>query len=68
VEVIILSDAEGIAEVVSSWITDLVRQQPRANLGLATGSTPEKVYQAVASGVRKGELSFAQCQAFLLDE
>lgn len=37
-------------------------------LGLATGSSPQPLYRELARRVAAGELSFAGCSAYLLDE
>lgn len=39
-----------------------------ATLGLATGSTPVAMYQELIARYERGEVSFAQSRAFLLDE
>lgn len=49
---------------------DILEGYARAGktLGLATGSTPLKTYAELARRHREEGLSFARCQAFLLDE
>lgn len=49
---------------------DILEGYTRAGktLGLATGSTPLKTYAELARRHREEGLSFARCQAFLLDE
>ena len=43
-------------------------RRPDAVLGLATGSSPVPVYDELVTRCHRGELSFARCRAFLLDE
>lgn len=67
-EVVILDDAEQIGRVGADALAQHVQRDPACVLGLATGSSPLRVYQELARRVRAGELSLAGCRAFLLDE
>ncbi|HEX3004513.1 MAG TPA: glucosamine-6-phosphate deaminase [Angustibacter sp.] len=67
-EVVVLDDAAQRAELVAAAIADLVRRKPDAVLGLATGSSPLSVYDALAAAHARGELSLRRASAFLLDE
>lgn len=67
-EVVILDDAEQVGRAGADAIAQHVRRDPEAVLGLATGSSPLRVYQELAARVGRGELSLARCRAFLLDE
>lgn len=49
-------------------MSSVVRAKPGAVLGLATGSTPLELYQALIRKHRTGDLDFACCQSFNLDE
>lgn len=49
-------------------MADIVKANPRAVLGLATGSTPLELYGFLADWNAKGEISFAQTTTFNLDE
>lgn len=49
-------------------MADIVKANPRAVLGLATGSTPLELYGFLADWNGKGEISFAQTTTFNLDE
>lgn len=48
--------------------TGLLTRKPDAVLGLATGSSPLKVYDELARRHDAGEVSFARARAFALDE
>ena len=50
------------ADIIEPFVRD------GATLGLATGSTPNPTYMELARRHREENLSFAQCDAFLLDE
>ena len=67
-EVVIVASAGEIGTLVADAVVQLLRRRPDAVLGLATGSSPLPVYAALVERVRAGDLSFAQAQAFLLDE
>lgn len=66
-EVIILSDPDRIAGVVADAVERRVRANPQMVLGLATGSSPLKIYEELIARHEAG-LSFAEARAFLLDE
>jgi glucosamine-6-phosphate deaminase len=66
-EIIILPTADDVARTAADAIEEQVRRGPSV-LGLATGSTPLGTYQELIGRHRTGGLSFAQAQAFLLDE
>lgn len=67
-EVIILSDPSRIATIVADAVERRVRANPTTVLGLATGSSPLKIYEELIRRHRQSGLSFAQAHAFLLDE
>ncbi|HLS14908.1 MAG TPA: glucosamine-6-phosphate deaminase [Beutenbergiaceae bacterium] len=65
---VIIQPAAQAAELAADAIVALVDTKPDAVLGLATGSSPLAVYDALAQRQRAGEVSFSQVTAFLLDE
>lgn len=67
-EVVVLPEQADRAALVARAIADLLRRKPSAVLGLATGSSPLPVYDALAAMHAAGEVSFAQARAFTLDE
>jgi len=67
-EVVILEDAEEVGRAGADAVAQHVETDPEAVLGLATGSSPLRIYRELAARVRRGELSLARCRAFLLDE
>jgi glucosamine-6-phosphate deaminase len=63
-EVIIQPTPEKCSQIAAALVADLVRRKPAAVLGLATGSTPLKLYEnLVAAG-----LDWSQVTTFNLDE
>jgi glucosamine-6-phosphate deaminase len=68
VEVVIVPDRAAGGALVASAIAELARGRPDAVLGLATGSSPEPVYDELATRHARGELSLAGARGFLLDE
>jgi glucosamine-6-phosphate deaminase len=68
VEVVVLPDDAQRAELVAGAIADLLRRKPFAVLGLATGSSPSPVYEALVQRYTRGDVSFAHARAFTLDE
>lgn len=65
-EVIILNDAEAAGQLVARHIATLIRRQPDAVLGLATGSTPLPVYRALRTELEGVDVS--RVSGFALDE
>tara|TARA_B100000809_G_scaffold233495_1_gene250240 strand:- start:3 stop:794 length:792 start_codon:yes stop_codon:yes gene_type:complete len=67
-EVLIQPDETAADELVARLMMDTVRRHPRAVLGLATGRTMEPVYKAMVEAHAQGEVDFAACSTFNLDE
>ena len=65
-DIIVRPTAEEVGVTAADIIEPFVRDG--ATLGLATGSTPNPTYMELARRHREENLSFAQCDAFLLDE
>ena len=68
----IFSDSESASKIAASEIATIIRQKEKegkpAVLGLATGSTPKKVYQELIRLHREEGLSFKNVVTFNLDE
>jgi glucosamine-6-phosphate deaminase len=67
-EVVILPGADEIASLAADAVVAVLSDKPAAVLGLATGSSPLRIYQALVDRHRAGDVSFARARAFLLDE
>lgn len=67
-EVVIVADAKAGGELIAQGIADLLRRKPGALLGVATGSTPLPVYEALAERVRSGAVDASQARIAQLDE
>ncbi|WP_456283698.1 glucosamine-6-phosphate deaminase [Microbacterium sp. JZ101] len=65
-EVIIVPDAPAGGAIVADEIARLIRRRPDAVLGLATGSTPLPVYEALRT--RLSGVDVSQVRGFALDE
>ncbi len=65
-EVVIVPDAAAAGALVADEIVRLVRAEPDVVLGLATGSTPLPVYQALRP--RLAGIDVSRVRAFALDE
>src|ERR1700741_3267328 len=68
VEVVIVQDAKAGGELIARGIADLLRRKPDALLGVATGSTPLPVYEALAAKVRSGAVDASRARVCQLDE
>jgi glucosamine-6-phosphate deaminase len=67
-EVVVLADAAAVGALVADAVVALLARKPGAVLGLATGDSPQPVYDALARRHAAGEVRFCAARAFLLDE
>lgn len=67
-EVVIVESSQEGSELAAGAIAELLRNKPATVLGLATGSTPLGVYDALVRLHETEGLSFAQARGFALDE
>ncbi|MFD7433473.1 glucosamine-6-phosphate deaminase [Streptomyces sp. NPDC059861] len=67
-EVVIVPDAEAGGELIAEAMAQLLGRKPGALLGVATGSTPLPVYQALAAKVRSGAVDISRARIAQLDE
>ena len=67
-EIIILPNSEAIGALGADAIGNLLRRKPEAVLGLATGSSPLRIYDELAARCAAGTVTFAQARGFTLDE
>ncbi|ANY08941.1 glucosamine-6-phosphate deaminase [Pseudonocardia sp. HH130630-07] len=67
-EIIIVPSAEDVGPAAAARIAAVVREDPGATIGLATGSSPQGVYADLAARAAAGEISFAAASGFALDE
>lgn len=65
---IIIDTKENIANMVSDKFINLVKNNPNAVLGLATGSTPIDTYKLIIQKAKKDNVSFKEVKTFNLDE
>ena len=64
----VLNDYSEISRAGAEIIAETVKKNPRAVLGLATGATPEGVYDVLAEKYDAGELDFSEVTTVNLDE
>ena len=67
-EIVICKTREEASRKAADMITALVRKNPKAVLGLATGSTPVLMYNELAKDVKAKKVSFRQVRSWNLDE
>lgn len=67
-EVVVLDNPDEVGRLGADAIAQHVVANPEAVIGLATGSSPLRVYRELGARVQRGELSLARCRGFLLDE
>jgi glucosamine-6-phosphate deaminase len=66
--VIVKKDYDEMSKLAGEIICDVVRKNPRAVLGLATGSTPLGTYKEMIRQHKEEGLDFSQVVTFNLDE
>lgn len=65
---VVIAPADELAVLAADAIETLLRRDPATVLGLATGSSPLKVYDELARRHEQDGLSFEQARGFMLDE
>ncbi|WMT40182.1 glucosamine-6-phosphate deaminase [Paenibacillus sp. D2_2] len=68
INIIKVNNEQQFNETGAGIIASLVQSNPRANLGLATGSTPVGVYQRLIELYNEGVVSFKLASSYNLDE
>lgn len=67
-EVVILADQREVASLVAEHLAGLIEERPDLVLGVATGSSPLRVYDALGRLVRERGIDTSGVTAFSLDE
>lgn len=67
-EVVIVPDATTGGALIAEAMAALLRRKPHALLGVATGSTPLPIYQALAAKAHAGEVDTTHARIAQLDE
>ena len=61
-------NSEEVAKLSSKIIIDVLKANPKATLGLATGSSPLGLYAELVGACKGGEISFREVKTLNLDE
>ncbi|MBB6451362.1 glucosamine-6-phosphate deaminase [Geomicrobium halophilum] len=67
-DVIVVKDYESLSTQACRMVSGQVQSKANSVLGLATGGTPEGMYQALIEEYAAGNLSFQETRTFNLDE
>lgn len=67
-QIIVVNDYEEMSERGAEILAEVVREDPAATLGLATGTTPIGAYRALIRKYERGEISFSAVHTVNLDE
>lgn len=67
-KVIVVKDYEEASQKACEIMLDVVKKNPHANLGLATGSTPIRLYELMREDHKKNGTSYKNIKTFNLDE
>ena len=68
VKIICSKTPEEVARVAADVVAEVVKHNPEATLGLATGSSPVGMYRELAAKCRAGEITFKDVHTVNLDE
>lgn len=66
--VVICEDARAVDEYAGRLMVELIRKQPQARIGFATGNTPLGLYAYLIQAYRNQGVRFKDIEAFNLDE
>ncbi|AOX44181.1 glucosamine-6-phosphate deaminase [Spiroplasma sp. NBRC 100390] len=67
-KLIVVEDKNAIGKVVGQIFVNTVQQNPKAIFGLATGSSPEPIYQYLIEDYQKNKTDWSKVTTFNLDE
>ena len=65
---VILGTNEELSKLIADEFISLIKEKPNAVLGLATGTSPIKIYQNLVKAYQDGVISFRDIKTFNLDE
>ncbi len=68
IKVIKVKNKEELGRQAANRVCDILHQEEKPVLGLATGSTPKPLYKTLIERYQKGEVSFKETTTFNLDE
>lgn len=68
IDVQILPEKQMASEKVAQMLYDLIAAKPDAVIGVATGSTPEGAYEALAQKIKDDPVDLSRLKFFALDE
>ena len=68
IELIIADNYDEMSKKAAEIISDLIKANPKANLGLATGSTPIGLYNELIKKNKNKEITFKDIKSYNLDE
>ncbi len=67
-KIIKLKDYEAVSQRASEFIIEQIKHKPNTTLGLATGSTPVRLYEKLIEAYEHKEISFKDVKSYNLDE
>ena len=65
---LVYENYEEMSSAAADIITNVLAEKPDAVIGLATGSTPEGLYNELAKRYKEGKIDFSKAKSFNLDE
>lgn len=67
-KIIICKDYEDVSQKASEYVIEQMKLKSNSVLGLATGSTPIRLYEKLVESYKKKEISFKEVLTYNLDE
>ena len=67
-QIVICKDADQASKMVAAYIERAIKAKPATVLGLATGSTPVRLYKDLIRRYQEGRIDFSKVHSWNLDE
>jgi glucosamine-6-phosphate deaminase len=67
-KILYAKDADTLSRYAADRFVEQIKSNPKSILGLATGSTPKKMYEYLGEDTHAGKISFSEATSFNLDE
>ena len=67
-KIIVKKDYEQVSQAALEIMLDIIKNKPNAALGLATGSTPIRLYELMQEDHLKNHTSYKNIESYNLDE
>ncbi|MDO5047573.1 MAG: glucosamine-6-phosphate deaminase [Anaerococcus sp.] len=67
-KLIVCENYDEMSRKAADLVAEIIKENPKAKLGLATGSSPEGMYAELVNDYQEGKIDFAEVSSINLDE